>query len=206
VLAGEQQGRPLAPEVGLQGGRIPLQLGLEVGVGTLVEELERGFEVVGAAQQLTPRVEFGAEAVGLSEDLLGGTLVVPESRFLGQRFELGDALGLGLEVKVAPRSTGSVRPGRGRRTNPLVPDLEILEQERAQLDEPQRRLAPCDDGVHAGTIAVVRAHAAVAITIQGRSIAAGTAIALASDQIDERGILGLLHGPSLFATRWARAV
>ena len=88
----------------------------------------------------------------------------------------------------------------------LVPDLEILEQERAQLDEPQRRLAPRDDGVDAGTVAVVGAHAAIAVTVQSRSVAAGTAIALAGDQIDERGILSLLHGPSLFATRWARAM
>ena len=43
---------------------------------------------------------------------------------------------------------------------------------RPQLDEPQRRLASGDDGVHAGTVAVVGADAAVAVAIEGRSIAA----------------------------------
>jgi hypothetical protein len=36
--------------------------------------------------------------------------------------------------------------------------------------------------------------AAVAIAIEGGGIAARTTVALACDQIDERGILGLLHG------------
>ena len=57
-----------------------------------------------------------AQAVGLAQDLLRGALVVPEPGFLGQRVELGDARFLGLEVKDAPRSTGSARPGRGWRT------------------------------------------------------------------------------------------
>jgi hypothetical protein len=107
-----------------------LDLDLQLGVRVLVEQLERDLEVVGAGQQLSPRVELGSETVGFSEDLLGAALVVPEAGFLGQRLELGDTLGLGLEVKDAPRSTGSVRPGRGRRRRPLVPDLEILEQQR----------------------------------------------------------------------------
>jgi hypothetical protein len=206
VLAGEQQGGALPAEVLLERGGIPVELGLELGIGAVGEQLERDLEIVGTGQQVAPRVELGAEAVGLAKDLLGAALVVPEAGFLGQRLESGDPLGLGLEVKDAPRSTGSARPGRGRRMPPLVPDLEILEQERAQLDEPQGRLAPGDDGVHAGTVAVVWTDATVAIAIQGRSVAAGAAITLACDQIDERGFLGLLHGPSLFATRWARAV
>jgi hypothetical protein len=206
VLAGEQQGGPLPDEILLESCGIPFQLGLELRVGDLVQQLQRDLEVIGAGQQLSPRVELGTETVGLAEDLLGAALVIPEAGFLGQCFEFRDALGLGLEVKDAPRSTGSVRPGRGRRRRPLVPDLEILEQQGPQLDEPQGRLAPRDDGVDAGTVAVVWADPAVAVTVQGRSVAAGTAIAFASDQIDERGILGLLHGPSLCATRWARAV
>jgi hypothetical protein len=71
--------------------------------------------------------------------------------------------------------------------------LEILEEQRPQLDEPQGRLAPGDDGVHAGAVAVVWADAAVAVTVEGCRIAAVAAIALASDEIDERGILGLLQ-------------
>jgi hypothetical protein len=206
VLAREQQGRPFASEVLLERCGIPFQLGLELGIGRFGEQLERDVEIAGTSEQVLPRLELGAQAVGLSKDLLGAALVVPEPGFLGQRLERGDPFGLGLQVKDAPRSSGSVRSGRGRRTRPLIPDLEILEQERTQLDEPQRRLAPRDDGVDAGTVAVVGAHAAIAVTVQGRSVAAGTAIALAGDQIDERGILSLLHGPSLCATRWARAM
>jgi hypothetical protein len=92
VLTGEQQGGPLAPEVLLEGDGLPFLLRLEVGVRGLVEQLEGGVEVVGAAQQLPPRVELGTQAVGLAQDLLGAALVVPEAGFLGQRLELADAL------------------------------------------------------------------------------------------------------------------
>jgi hypothetical protein len=118
VLTGEQQGRPFTGEVRLERGGIALELGLQVGIGRLVQELDRRLEVGGAGQQVTPGVELGAETVGLAQDLLGVTLIVPEAGFLGQCLELGDALGLGLEVKDAPRSTGSVRPGRGWRSCP----------------------------------------------------------------------------------------
>ena len=74
-----------------------------------------------------------------------------------------------------------------------VPDLEILEQDRSELDQPQGRFAPGDDGVHAGTVAVVGTDTAVAIAIEGCGIAARAAIALAGNQIDERLFLGLLH-------------
>ena len=86
----------------------------------------------------------------------------------------------------------------------LVPVLEILEEQGPQLDEPQRCLAPGDDGVHARAIAVVRADAAVAVTVEGRGIAAVAAIALARDEIDERGILGLLQRTPSHCQRWAR--
>jgi len=118
VLTGEQERGPLAAEIGLERCRVALELRLEVGVGGLVEELEGGLEVGDPSQQVTPGFDLGAQAVGLAEDLLGAALVVPESRFLGQAFELGDPLLLGLEVKDAPRSTGSVQPGRGWRTRP----------------------------------------------------------------------------------------
>ena len=75
----------------------------------------------------------------------------------------------------------------------LVPDLEILEQDRAQLDEPQGRLAPGDDGVHAGTVAVVGADPAVAIAVEGGGVAAAPAITFAGDEIDECRFLGLLQ-------------
>ncbi len=81
----------------------------------------------------------------------------------------------------------------------LVPALEILEQDRAQLDESQRCLASGDDGVHAGTIGVVGADAAVAVTVERRRIAAGPAVSLTGDEIDERCFLGLLHVLPLIA-------
>ena len=76
----------------------------------------------------------------------------------------------------------------------LVPDPQILEQDWPQLDEPQSRLAPGDDGVDAGAVAVVGADAAVAIAIECRGVTAGPAVALTGDEIDERRFLGLLHG------------
>ena len=74
-----------------------------------------------------------------------------------------------------------------------VPGLEILEEDRTELDQSEGRLAPGDDGVHAGTIAVVGAATAIADTVERRGIAAGAAIALTGNQIDERLFLGLLH-------------
>ena len=76
----------------------------------------------------------------------------------------------------------------------LVPDLQILEQDGPQLDEPQRRLASGDDGVHAWTVAVVWANATVAVTVEGCGVAARPAVTLTSNQIDKRCFLGLLHG------------
>ena len=75
----------------------------------------------------------------------------------------------------------------------LVPGLQILEQDRAQLDEAQRSLASGDDGVHAGTISVVGADAAVAVTVECRGVTARPAVSLAGDEIDERCFLSLLH-------------
>ncbi len=118
VLAGEQQRRPLALEVGLEGRDVALELGLELGVGGFVEQLDRRQQVVGADAELAPRADLGPQAVGLAQDLLGGAPVVPEPGFLGQRLDLADARLLGLEVKDAPRSTGSVQPGPGWRRLP----------------------------------------------------------------------------------------
>jgi hypothetical protein len=193
VLAGEQQCRALAGEVGLQRRGVPCELGLQVGIWRFGDEFDARLEIVRAVQQALPDADLGTQAVGLAKDPLGAPLVVPEAGFEGQRVELGDAFLFRVEVKGAPRSTGSARPGRGWRTRPLVPALEILEQDGAQLDEAQRGLAPGDDGVHAGAVAVVRTHATVAVTVEGSGITAVPAIALARDEIDERGILGLLQ-------------
>jgi hypothetical protein len=83
----------------------------------------------------------------------------------------------------------------------LVPDLEILEQDRTELDESEGRLAPGDDGVHAGTVAIVGAYAAVAVTVKGGGVAAVAAVTFASDQVHELCFLSLLHGPSLLVLR-----
>ncbi len=82
----------------------------------------------------------------------------------------------------------------------LVPGLQILEQDRAQLDEPQCRLASGDDGVYARAIPVVWADATVAVAVQRRGITARTAVTLAGDEIDERCFISLLHGLPLFVT------
>jgi hypothetical protein len=75
----------------------------------------------------------------------------------------------------------------------LVPNLEVLEQNRPELDESEGRLAPGDDGVHTGTVAVVGADAAIAVTVERGSVAARSAVTLTGDQINERRFLGLLH-------------
>ena len=118
VVTGEQQRGSLPPEVDLQAGGVALELGLELGVGHLLEQLDGCLEIGGPAQQVVPGLDLGTEAVRLAQDLLGATLVVPEPGFLGQRLELRDPFRLVVEVKDAPRSTGSVRPGRGWRTCP----------------------------------------------------------------------------------------
>jgi hypothetical protein len=118
VLTGEQQRGPLTKEVLLQGRGIALELRLEVRVGRLVEELQRGFQILRARKEVVPGLDLRPQVIRLAENGLRRALVVPERRFLGQRVQLGDALLLGLEVKDAPRSTGSVQPGRGWRTRP----------------------------------------------------------------------------------------
>ena len=118
VFAREEQRRPFAQEVLLERREIALELGFEIGVGGLVEQLDRGQQVVGPDQEGAPGGDFVAKAVGLAQDLLGGPPVIPEPGFLGQRLDGGDPRLFCLEVKDAPRSTGSVRPGPGWRTLP----------------------------------------------------------------------------------------
>jgi hypothetical protein len=96
VLAGEEERRPLAGEVGLERGEVTFELGLELGVGGFVEEFDRGKEVVGTRQELAPRGDFTAESIGFAQDLLRATTVVPEPGFLGLRLDLGDACFLGV--------------------------------------------------------------------------------------------------------------
>jgi hypothetical protein len=113
MLTGEQERRPLAAEVGLERGRIAVDLGHEIGIVGFGEQLDGGFEILCAGVEPVPCLDLGSKSVGLAKDLLGGPLVVPEARLEGQCVELGDAFLFGLEVKVAPRSTGSALRGRG---------------------------------------------------------------------------------------------
>jgi hypothetical protein len=185
VLAREEERGPFPLEVPLEGRDFLVELGRQLGVAGLLDELEGGEEIVDPRLEATPELDLGSQVVRLAKNLLGGPLVVPEAGLAGQRLQVGDAAFLGSEVKDAPRSTGSAQPGRGPWTRPLVPGLEVLQQDRSELDQAQGRLAPGDDGVHAGTVAVVGAHAAVAVTVEGCCVAARPAVTLTGDQIDE---------------------
>jgi len=193
VLAVEEQLGPLAAEVALERGALAIKLGAQIRVVRLLEELGGRFEIPGAGQETVPQLDLGSEAIGLAKDFLGSTLIVPEPGFAGQRLQLGEASFSCRKVKDAPRSTGSAPPGRGRLRRPSVSGLEILEQDRTELDESEGRLAPGDDGVHAGTVAVVGTDAAIAIAVEGGGVAAGAAISLTGDEIDEGRFLSLLH-------------
>ncbi len=140
-------------------------------------------------------VDYGRpKAIRLAQHVLRGPAVVPESRLRGVRLELGQSRLPAREVKDAPRSIGSAPRGRGRARRPLVPgDPQVLEQDRTEFDQPQGRLAPDDDGVHAGTVAVVGADAAVAVAVERGGVAAVAAITFAGDQVDEGRFLSLLH-------------
>jgi hypothetical protein len=74
-----------------------------------------------------------------------------------------------------------------------VPGLEVLQEDRAELDQSQGGLAPGDDGVHAGTVGVVGTDTAVAITVECRCVTARPAVTFTGDEIDERRFLGLLQ-------------
>ena len=194
VLAGEQQLRALAGELGVEGVGLALRLGFQLGVAGFGRQLDRRLEVGGACEESVPELEIDTEAVRLAQDVLCPSAVVPEPRLRRDCVELGQALLLAWEVKDAPRSTGSAPAGRGRARRPLVAlDPEVLQQDRTELDQPKGGLAPDDDGVHAGTVAVVGADAAVAVAVQRSGVAAIAAITFTGDQVDEGRFLSLLH-------------
>jgi hypothetical protein len=68
----------------------------------------------------------------------------------------------------------------------LVTGAEVLEQDRTELDDAQRSLAPSDDGVDTRTVSVVWTDSAVAIAIERHGVAAVATFALASDQVNKR--------------------
>jgi hypothetical protein len=85
VLAGEEEGGALAGELAVEIVRIAVQLGGELGVVTLGQELDEREEILGATLEVAPGRDLGSEAVGLPEDPLGAPLVVPKPWFAGLR-------------------------------------------------------------------------------------------------------------------------
>jgi hypothetical protein len=92
VLAGEQERGALALEITAQGLGFAIELCRQVRVLAFREEVEERGEIVGAALELAPRADLGAQAVSLPKDLLGGALVVPEAGLEGLPVERGEAL------------------------------------------------------------------------------------------------------------------
>jgi len=103
----EEEGGSLSGEVVGEGVGLAVELGRQLRVTRLLDEADQLVEVRGALEQILPEGDLAPEAVRLPEDPLGPTPVVPEAGLLRQRVELGDASLLRLEVKAAPRSTGS---------------------------------------------------------------------------------------------------
>jgi hypothetical protein len=66
VLAREEEGGPFAREVGIERGEVAFELGLELGVGGFVQELDGGEEVIGPGQELLPGRDLAAQAVGFA--------------------------------------------------------------------------------------------------------------------------------------------
>jgi hypothetical protein len=90
-LAGEEEQGPLPLEVALEGRGLAVELGGQLGIARFLDELEGGQEIVRPSVEVTPQTDVGAKTVGLAQDLLRGTLVVPETRGGCLRVQLGDA-------------------------------------------------------------------------------------------------------------------
>jgi hypothetical protein len=177
-------------ELGAEGSELLLDAGLElVVVGGELGELD---DVLGAALQVPPDRQLFAQPIGLAQDALSPSGVVPEVGPGGLSFELFEGRRLGVEVKGAPRSWRCARPGPGRRWCPSALTPQALEQDRSKFDDPLGGLAPCDHGVHAGTVGIVRADAAVPVAAQPGRVTAGPAVPLAGDEIDERIFDGIM--------------
>ena len=73
----------------------------------------------------------------------------------------------------------------------LAPCSQVLEQHGPELDDLERGLAAGDDGVHTGTIRIVRADPAVAVAVEPGGVAAGPTVALTRDQVGERLVTDL---------------
>ena len=118
VLAGKEEGRPLALEGDAQRLGIAVDLGEHLGVVGLGGHVGELLEACRPRVQVAPQGQLALEPVGLAQDPLGAALVVPESGDADQPVELRDACFLRGEVKDAPRSRGSARQDRAGRTDP----------------------------------------------------------------------------------------
>jgi hypothetical protein len=78
VLTREEQGGPLAGEVLLERGGLAIELGGQLGIGRLLDELQCRQEVVSTPLECAPELNLRPEAACFPEDVLGGSLVVPE--------------------------------------------------------------------------------------------------------------------------------
>jgi hypothetical protein len=90
VLARKEELRPLAAEIALECGGLPVELGRELGIAGLLDKLERRQEILGATNQAAPQLDLRTQAVRLAQDPLGRSLVVPEAGRARIGFELGE--------------------------------------------------------------------------------------------------------------------
>ncbi len=185
VLAAEQEGRAVGRIQRIERGVVGIhgrgQLGIVVGGGQLrqLEEIRR------ASLEVAPDAQLLAQALGVTQQLLRGTRVVPEVGCGALLVELRQAALLVGEVKASPRWPARAPRGRGWPPGPSATRSQVLQQDRPELDHAQRALATGYDGVHAGTIPVVRADAAITVTVKAGSVAALAAVALTRNQIEE---------------------
>ena len=195
VLAREEERGPLALELRREGVGVAVDLGDELGVVGLGREVRELAQRVGARDSRSrPQGDLRPEAVGLRAGPSGRRAGRPRSRARrsGRRARRG-VLPSG-EVKDAPRSR-RIRSARSRSSARSIRPGLATSWSRIGRSSISRRavLLRATTGFTQGQYAVVGADAAVAVAVERGGVAAGPAVALARDQIDERGVLDLLH-------------
>jgi len=205
VLAAEEERRPQAGEL----SRERVELGREVRlqppvpgrpVAGLRREVVQLGKIARSPLQVAPSRELVAQLLGLLQDTLSRLGIVPEAGLGRLLVEDPESLVLAGEVKDAPRSRARGPRGRARVRRPSAARSQVLQEDRAEFDQAQGRLASSDDGVDTGTVGVVRARAAVAVAVQAGRIAAPAAVALTGDQIEETFLGDVGSHPSLTAS------
>ena len=88
VLTREEQRGPLAGEVRLEGGRLAVELGGQLRIGRFLDELEGCQEIGRPGFETAPELDLGPQSVGLTENLLGYPLVIPEPGLRRLRLQL----------------------------------------------------------------------------------------------------------------------